>query len=117
VTVDTTERSDLLRIAEEFPYHHFPLVRENRLLGLIARRSIVDGTGTAVEPIPADTITPSETVREAAQKLVISSSNLLLLISDNQQVPIALVTLHDVLRAQARITEQILSQSFFALPG
>jgi chloride channel protein, CIC family len=106
VTVRTTAREELLPIVEEHPYRFFPLVRENRLEGLISRDSVLEASEENVAPQPAYTASPDIPVKEAVNRMVTDSANLLVLAADKDGPPIGIVTLHDVLRAQAQITDQ-----------
>ena len=106
VTVNTTAREELLPVMEEHPYRFFPLVRGNRLEGLISRDLVLDGSEENVAPRPAHTASPDIPVKEAVNRMVTDSANLLVLAADEDGPPIGIVTLHDVLRAQAQITDQ-----------
>lgn len=106
VTVNTTDREELLPIVEEHPYRFFPLVRENKLEGLISRDSVLKGSQENVASQPVHTASPDTPVKEAVNRMVSDSANFLVLAADQEGPPIGIVTLHDVLRAQAQITDQ-----------
>jgi chloride channel protein, CIC family len=106
VTVNTTDREELLPIVEEHPYRFFPLFRENKLEGLISRDSVLKGSEENVAPQPVHTASPDTPVKEAVNRMVSDSANFLVLAADQEGPPIGIVTLHDVLRAQAQITDQ-----------
>jgi chloride channel protein, CIC family len=106
VIVNTTVREELLPIVEEHPYRFFPLVRENKLEGLISRDSVLEGSEENVTPQTAHAASPDTLVKEAVNRMVTDSANLLVLAADQEGPPIGIVTLHDVLRAQAQITDQ-----------
>ena len=106
VTVHTTARKELLPIVEEHPYRFYPLVRGNKLEGLISRDSVLDGSEEKVVPQPVRTVSPDTPTKEAVNRMVTDSADLLVLTADQNGPPIGIVTLHDVLRAQAQITDQ-----------
>jgi chloride channel protein, CIC family len=106
ITVGTTARKDLVPMVEEHPYRFFPLVVANRLEGLIARSSVLEGSEEHVAPQPARTVLPNTPIKEAVHRMVTESANLLVIVADQDGPPIGIVTLHDVLRAQAQITDQ-----------
>jgi chloride channel protein, CIC family len=107
ITVNTTARQELLLIVEEHPYRFFPLVQGNKLEGLISRDSVLEGSEENVAPQPARTVSPNTPVKEAVNRMVTDSADLLVLVADQEGPPIGIVTLHDVLRAQAQITDQL----------
>jgi len=106
ITVNTTAREELLLIVEEHPYRFFPLVRGNKLEGLISRESVLETPEENIAPQPARTVSPNTPVKEAVNQMVTESAGLLVLVADQEGPPIGIVTLHDVLRAQAQITDQ-----------
>jgi CIC family chloride channel protein len=106
VTVSTQERSELRALTEAHPYKFFPLVQDGVLQGLVDRDEITNDDTTPVRILPVQTAPPETTVLEATKLLVDSSAPILVLVPPGQRKPIALVTLHDVLRAQARLAEQ-----------
>jgi chloride channel protein, CIC family len=106
ITVNTIARSELLAIVEEHPYGFFPLVRGNKLEGLISRDAVLQGSEETVALQPAHTTSPNTPVKEAVNRMVTDSANLLVLVADQDGPPIGIVTLHDILRAQAQITDQ-----------
>jgi CIC family chloride channel protein len=111
VTVKATARRELIPIVDEHPYRFFPLVRGNQLEGLISRDSVLESSEENVTPQPAHTISPNAPVKEAVNRMVTDSADLLVLVAEQDGPPIGIVTLHDVLRAQAQIADQ------FRAPG
>jgi chloride channel protein, CIC family len=106
VTVNTTNRKELLLIVEEHPYQFFPLTTRNRLDGLISRTAVLEGTEENISPLRAHTVSPNTPIKEAVNRMVTDSAHLLVLVAEENSPPIGVVTLHDVLRAQAQITDQ-----------
>ena len=67
---------------------------------------MLEGSEENVIPQPARTFSPNTAVKEAVNRMVTGSADLLVLAADQNGPPIGIVTLHDVLRAQAQITDQ-----------
>ena len=65
-----------------------------------------EGTEETVTAEPARTISPNTPIKEAVNQMVTESADLLVLVAEQNGPPIGIVTLHDVLRAQAQITDQ-----------
>jgi chloride channel protein, CIC family len=102
----TTNRKELTGLVEEYSYRFFPLVVNNKLEGVISRAAVLEGTEETVTPQPARTVSPNTPIKEAVNQMVIESADLLVRVADENGPPIGIVTLHDVLRAQAQITDQ-----------
>jgi len=79
----------------------FPVVTEGRLAGVLTRKEALAAVAEARPPVlePAITCTPATPVREIATQIVDSPSGLIIVIGKNGGVN-AVVTLHDLLRAQ-----------------
>jgi len=102
----TTNRKELTGLVEEYSYRFFPLVMNNKLEGVISRTAVLEGTEETVTPQPARTVSPNTPIKEAVNQMVTESANLLVVVAERNGPPIGIVTLHDVLRAQAQITDQ-----------
>lgn len=79
----------------------FPVVLEGRLAGVLTRAEALAALGGSRAPVlePAVTCTPTASVREVATKIVESPSGLIVL-TDQSENPIGIITMHDLLRAQ-----------------
>jgi len=101
------DRSELQRLCAEHPYQKFPLVTDGQLLGLIDRNEILNGQSTEISIEPADAVPAHATIREAVAKMVGNSRSLLVVLSTGENVPIGIVTLHDVLRLQQQQSDAV----------
>jgi CIC family chloride channel protein len=101
-----TNRKELTGLVDEYSYRFFPLVRGNELEGLISRTAVLEGTEETVNPQPVSIVSPNTPIKEAVNQMVTESADLLVLVAERNGPPIGIVTLHDVLRAQAQITDQ-----------
>jgi CIC family chloride channel protein len=82
-------------------HDRFPVVIDGHLTGVLTRKEASDALMEARAPVleSAVTLTPSTSVREVATKIVDSPSGLIILVGKNGGVN-AVVTMHDILRAQ-----------------
>ena len=83
------------------PHDRFPVVEDGKLTGVLTRQEAVDALAESRPPAlePAVTCTPAAPVREIAAKIVDSPSGLIVIIGKNGGVN-AVITMHDLLRAQ-----------------
>jgi CBS domain containing-hemolysin-like protein len=87
-----------------YPYGQFPLVIDGRLVGMLDRKSLLDGHAPEKGVKQAETVYASATIREAVAKMVDKSASLLVVLSTDE-TPIGIVTLHDVIRLQSQVTD------------
>jgi chloride channel protein, CIC family len=105
VFAGSIERDELERLCAEYPYQQFPLVIDGRLLGVVCRNTIRNNQATEVGPQPVHTISARAKIKEAVAKMVENSASLLVVLSATENTPIGIVTLHDVLRFQNRLSD------------
>ena len=109
VMLDKLDDVTLAAVLESKPYRCFPVLREEKLAGLVLRTEIENALKEKREPrlLPATTVRPSQTIREC-QALLIESAAGLVVITEvaNEGHPLGVVTLHDLLRAQIAISER-----------
>jgi CIC family chloride channel protein len=86
---------------EQHPYANFPVLEDGVLAGVLTRRAMERAllSGVAPELESAVTADPQDNIR-AIQSRIIESSVGMVLLCDEQQRLIGVVTLHDLLRAQ-----------------
>lgn len=82
-------------------HDRFPVVLDGRLAGVLTRQEAVAALTESRAPVPEAAVTcpPATTVREVAAMIVESPSGLIVLVGKNGGVN-AVVTMHDLLRAQ-----------------
>lgn len=85
-------------------HDRFPVVVAGRLTGVLTRQEALEALAESRPPVlePAVTCAPDAAVREVAAKIVDSPSGLIILVGKNGGVN-ALITLHDILRAQMNL--------------
>jgi len=109
VVLDKLDETTLAGMLESKPYRCFPVVRDGKLVGLVGRAEMENAMKEKrkVRLLPPATVRPSHTIREAQAQLIESAAGLVV-ITDvaNDGRPLGVVTLHDLLRAQAAISER-----------
>ena len=91
-----------------YPYSRFPVVEGGRLTGILNRAEIQIALdrGAAPKAGVAYDVRPWQVIREI-QNLLIESEDGIVVVTDRENGnPIAVVTLHDLLRAQLAISER-----------
>lgn len=105
VVISDLAPENLKKAVERHPFAYFPLVRDGRLSGIVGRGDILAAlpAGRAPEIRRAVTCHPDQTVREVGDKFIESPSNILVVIDRETGSVTGIVTLHDLIRAQASI--------------
>jgi CIC family chloride channel protein len=106
VAVTSVARPALQNIIDTYPYECYPYVKDGNLAGLITRKGIEDylSHNTPVVPVAIVSCSLDATVKQVAE-LFIDSSQGMMAITDNSGTLLGVVTLHDILRAQAAAME------------
>lgn len=105
VIVRKLSESHLTEILEKYPYNCFPIVLDNDSIGLITREQIESILeNKAVPEIPAAvTCRPDQTIRDVGNKFIESPHGCIVVLDETSERITGIVTLHDLLRAQASI--------------
>ena len=108
VVISDLAESALKEILSAHPYRHFPVVNDDHLKG-IATRSEIEAAIAAHRPVTLDPVPacrPGDTIRDC-QILLIDSPTETLVVSDKPDGKVlAIVTLHDILRAQVAMSDR-----------
>jgi len=102
----STNREELEKLIEQFPYREFPLVIDNRLISLLNRDAFLRSHTVEQAQKPSETVHPDATIREALSKMIDQSASLLVVVSQSNRTPIAIVTLHDIIRLQSQLADE-----------
>ena len=103
VMVDSLALPEITHVFREHPYQRFPVVKDGALAGVLTRKE-VEAAITEKRPPRLDTAVtclPNTTIRELQSKLIESSSLMVILVEREGGKILGLVTLHDLLRAEA----------------
>ncbi|MDR3403842.1 MAG: chloride channel protein [Chthoniobacter sp.] len=108
VIVTDLEEAALVAIVEKVPYQRFPVASNGKLEGILLRTDFEEAQKEkrTVRLLPAVTARPSQTIRQCQALLIESACGLIVITDTEQGRPLAVVTLHDLLRAQAAISER-----------
>jgi CIC family chloride channel protein len=108
VVLTTLETSEVAAILDKVPYQRFPVARQGKLECILTRADFEMARSENQPPrlLPAITAKPSQTVRECQALLIESNCGLIVITESSEGRPLAVVTLHDLLRAQASISDR-----------
>jgi CIC family chloride channel protein len=98
----------LKAILETKPYERFPLVEDGRLKGTLSREEIRSALKEDRIPVPVDTptCTRSSMIKDIQLKLIESPVGMVIVMDRNNNSLLSVVTLHDLLRAEASLSER-----------
>ncbi len=104
VLTDTTPES-LRRVVNNYSYGYFPYVIDGELKGIVGRVEILKALTADREPEMMEAVCcyPDQTVREVGNQFIASPANILVVLARDTRRIVGIITLHDVLRAQAAI--------------
>lgn len=90
-------------LIDRFPYSFFPVIENGIITGIVSRQDMVDGIKTGTRPLQKKAIicSPGETIHEASQEFIAHSVSLVLVGDPKSGKVSGLLTLHDLIRAQA----------------
>jgi CIC family chloride channel protein len=98
------DRREIESVLNQHPYDRFPVVMDGKLTGTLSRKeaeaALVQGRAPNLDPLTI--CTPNQTIRELQMLLINSAAQIVVVTNDDNGKPIALVTLHDLLRAQVQ---------------
>ena len=105
VVVTDLSPAALTAVVDRHPYAHFPVVREGCLIGVVSRADVLAAGSAGGDPVVHRALTchPDQTVREIGDKFIESPANILVVVDRDREAVVGIVTLHDLIRAQAAI--------------
>lgn len=108
VFLENTDAETLKAILEQHPYRYFPVLGDGVVKGMAARDEIESALAEQRDPRLQDAraCRPSDSIRASQTTLLESPTNTLLLTDPASGKVLAIVTLHDILRAQVSISER-----------
>jgi chloride channel protein, CIC family len=108
VVIENPNPESIAETLAKSPYDRFPVVKDGALTGILLRSEVVlaETEGRAARPIPAVSAKPSQTIRQCQALLIESECGLVVVVDDARGLPLAVVTLHDLLRAQTAISDR-----------
>ncbi|HPA18709.1 MAG TPA: chloride channel protein [Verrucomicrobiae bacterium] len=109
VMVRSLARDHLTHILASTPHHQYPLVSDERLVGILSRGAIEVALATGHPPDvqPPRTIAPDATLQAAEMALIESPSHILVIKRPGpESLVLGVLTLHDILRRQIHFAER-----------
>ncbi|MBN2265859.1 MAG: chloride channel protein [Candidatus Aminicenantes bacterium] len=106
VVVRSLDLASLQGVVYKYPYNYFPVELEGRLAGVLTRQQILEALPRqdAPEIRNAATCFPDQTVREVGDKFIQSPVNVLIVVGRESGDIRGIITLHDLIRAQASVS-------------
>jgi CIC family chloride channel protein len=107
VFLTSTDPARLRALIADHPFRIFPVLEGGRLKGLVTRDQIKDSVRTSIPPsvCPALTCLPDETIRAIGDRFVQSAVPFLVVVDPDDGGIYGIVTLHDLIRAQAAVRQ------------
>jgi CIC family chloride channel protein len=103
VVATSLEADHLKTLLDDYPYETFPLVTDGKLRGVLRRQDMVAAFATgripAIEEVSL--CDPEMPIREVAQKIIETRAGVAIVVDKSSGVATGIVTLHDLVRAQA----------------
>jgi len=108
VVAESLELESLKRLLDRHPYERFPVVEGGRLRGILTRSEAEASLREKRVPRLAGAVTclPRAPLRELGERLIESSSGMVLLQSEPDGPILGILTLHDLLRAEMAAAER-----------
>lgn len=107
VAFESDAVKDARQVLEACPFRCFPVEQEGTLIGLVTRDeltlSVEENRPPRIEP--AITCQPGQTIRDLADKFIESPLGMLVVTSEQDGKILGVLTLHDLLRAQAVVLD------------
>jgi chloride channel protein, CIC family len=93
------------QLLERYPYAYFPVMSQNQLCGVTSRLDIASSIASGQRPKLHEAVIcrPDQTIQEASQLFVTHSVPLVLVGDPETRTIMSLLSLHDLIRAQAAI--------------
>jgi CIC family chloride channel protein len=99
---------ELKKLLQSHPYQRFPVVQHGTAKGILMRKeaeaALRENRPPNFDPMVA--CSPNQTIRELQGKLIESASLMAVVLNQNDGKVLGLVTLHDLLRAQATFARE-----------
>jgi CIC family chloride channel protein len=106
VVIDSSGLADAHNVVAQHPYSRFPVVEDGQPLGIVTRSEAQAAAAANRAPKLERAVVclRSRNVRDL-QNLLINSTTMLVLVVDEQDRLLGIVTLHDLLRAEVAVAE------------
>ncbi|MEO6847613.1 MAG: chloride channel protein [Chthoniobacterales bacterium] len=108
VVVEITDLTTHHHALDSHGYDRFPVTEEGKLAGIVRREELELALKEDRRPKleSCATLLPGKTIREAEHLLIESTAGMIIIADKPQGMPLAVLTLHDLLRAQMAVAER-----------
>jgi CIC family chloride channel protein len=108
VIIRNTEHSELTAMLTKTPFNCFPYIENGSGIRLLTRSAIMQSIDKKEAPVSSGAciVSTDATIRHAADNFINSPHGFLIIADNNSSEPVGILTLHDLLRAQAAVAEQ-----------
>jgi CIC family chloride channel protein len=105
VIIQNLDPKKLREVVDKYPYNAFPVQIDGRLRGILTRQRILESLLRKESPEVQNVVTcfPDQTVRDVGDKFMESPINVLVVVSRESGAIQGIITLHDLIRAQASV--------------
>jgi chloride channel protein, CIC family len=105
IVLHQLNETEMRATIDRYPYNSFPVICDGQIKGIVTRQQIQQAILERDIPEVSDAATcyPDQTVREIGNKFIESSVYALVVIDRNTRAVAGIITLHDLIRAQAAI--------------
>ncbi len=107
VAVHSLSAEELRKAIEKYPYNNFPIIEDGQVKGILNRdkiKAFLSGR-MALEIWPAAFCYEDETIKDVGNRFLESPANILLVRRRDDSRLVGVITLHDLIRAQASAEE------------
>jgi CIC family chloride channel protein len=107
IVLPDLEPKTIQNFLESYPYQRFPLVVGGEIRGILSRRDLKSALTEHIVPVPTPPVIcgPDLSVREVGSLLMESQSGMVLVRNGPSEDLLTVVTLHDLIRAQASFSD------------
>jgi CIC family chloride channel protein len=108
VVIEDLGRASIQEILKRHPFERFPVLLGGQVAGVLTRKEAESATAKGVSPKlePATTCSREQSIQDLQRLLIESTSQLVLVLDREGGKVIGLVTLHDLLRAEASMAQK-----------
>ena len=105
VALCNLDEKEMLEALNRYSYNSFPVISNGRVKGIVTRKEIEQAILRHDAPEILDVVTchPDQTVGEISNKFIESSAFVLVVVDRDTDAVAGIITLHDLIRAQAAI--------------
>ncbi len=105
VVIRSLDPQKMHDVVDRYEYGSFPVEIDGRLRGILTRQQILESLLSKEPPEIQKVVTcfPDQTVREVGDKFIQSPINVLVVLSRESNAIQGIITLHDLIRAQASV--------------